>query len=173
MVADLKPQVSGPSNEDLAPANHHEWTDYRETFFTKLLAALNHPEHPANKVHSLSIVHLQDLVSPDIATSPNFKAVLSRLDSVDLCVATEAYDPAPETEISISERHEFFTYDLIKYWLKPLQAQLVHLKICTPPYPTTNLIPSNIRPQTAIPTGATSPTALCKPSTSRASNPSP
>lgn len=67
MVADLKPQVSGPSNEDLAPANHHEWTDYRETFFTKLLAALNHPEHPANKVHSLSIVHLQDLVAP---TSP-------------------------------------------------------------------------------------------------------
>lgn len=134
MVADLKPQVAGPSNEHLSGADHHERTDYRENFFIKLLAALNHPEHPANKVHSLSIVYLQDLVNPEIATSPDFKAVLSRVDSLHLCVATEAYYPSPEDEISISEGHVFFTYDLIKYWLKPLQAQLVHLKICTPPH---------------------------------------
>lgn len=70
------------------------------------------------------------MVKPEIATSADFKAVMSRLQSLEICVATEDVDYAPETEIGLEERHQFFAQDLKEYWLEPVREQLVHLKIC-------------------------------------------
>ncbi|KAM0717023.1 hypothetical protein Q7P37_006875 [Cladosporium fusiforme] len=126
-------QVTGPSRGYLLFAGRHvrESTEYRDTFLRKIMHALNHPDHPATKMHTLSIVNLQDLVNADIATSQDFKVVLSRLKTLDLCIASELYTAAPEHEIDIDERHGFYSRDLRKFWLQPLQefGQLTKLKI--------------------------------------------
>lgn len=120
-------QVAGPSGDD--SGNNKEWTEYREPFFQGVLRALNHPEHPASKVHSLSIRNLQDYSNYDILRSEDFKAVLSRLDTLELSIATEENEGSPENSIHLVERHRFFGKDLIEFWLAPLQPNLVHLKI--------------------------------------------
>ena len=106
-----------------------ETTEYRDIFFEKVLLALNHPEHPAEHVHSLSICHLQEATNHDLLTSAVFKAVLSRLDSLELCIAVEEQGWGSEHEIELPGRQVFFGRDLQQYWLAPLQHQLKHLKI--------------------------------------------
>lgn len=122
------PQVASPyqGQHDLC----EEPPEYRDVFLRNVLAALNHHDHPAAQVQSLSIQNMQDMINKDIATSADFKAVISRLQSLDLCVATECNSLAPDSEIYMEERHEFFAQDLKKCWLEPLQEQLRHLKIC-------------------------------------------
>lgn len=109
--------------------NHREWTEDREAFLKAIILALNHPEHPAEQLRSLSICNMQDVTNYDLVKSADFKAVLSRLDSFELCVVTEEQDAAPESEIELVERHIFFGRDLRQYWLEPLQDKLVNLKI--------------------------------------------
>ena len=109
--------------------HQREWTEYREAFFKALLLALNHPEHPAGHLHALSICNIEDVTNYDLVKSPDFKAVLSRLDSLELCVATDEHEAAPESAIESVERHIFFGRDLQQYWLEPLQDKLVNLKI--------------------------------------------
>lgn len=111
------------------------WTDaredfeYREKFFRKLLSAINHAEHPASKLNSLSIQNLQDCVNAETATSPGFMALLARLDELELLVLSEEQDN--EYEIQIPERHEFYSKQLKKYWLQPLSeiGRLASLKL--------------------------------------------
>lgn len=69
------------------------------------------------------------MVNPKIAGSKTFQAVLSRLDTLELGVATEKDSAAPENSITIAEQHAFFGRDLAKYWLQPVQDQLVHLTL--------------------------------------------
>jgi hypothetical protein len=114
---------------DTISGNHREWIEYRETFFKKLLFALNHPEHPAEHLQSFSICNLQEVTNYDLVTSNDFKAVMSRLDSLELCIATEEQNWCPEHEVELAERHVFFGRDLQRYWLEPLQQRLKHLKI--------------------------------------------
>lgn len=96
------------------------------------MKALNHPDHPASNVHSLRILNLQDVVDVDVVTSKDSKAVLSRLDSLELNIASW-YERGNLRDISrdieLPEQHVFFGRDLQKYWLEPLQDQLVHLKL--------------------------------------------
>lgn len=108
-----------------------ESIEYRGTFFGKILSALNHPDHPVSKFDSLSITNLQDWVDADLATSENFKAMLSRLDRLELYMVSEKYDSAPEFEINFYARHEFYGAQLRKYWLEPLSAigRLTSLKL--------------------------------------------
>ena len=106
-----------------------EWTEYREAFFKAVILALNHPDHPAENLHELAIINMQDVTNYDLVKSQDFKAVLSRLDGLELCVVTEEQDAAPEHEIDLVERHVFFGRDLRQYWLEPLQDKLVNLKI--------------------------------------------
>ena len=119
--------VAGPTGDP--SGTQMEQPEYREVFLQNVLLALNHPGHPASKVHSLSIRNLQDYTEDDILKSEDFKAVVSRLDSLELCVATEDNQGCPENNIHLEERHRFFGKDLVEFWLAPLQQNLVHLKI--------------------------------------------
>jgi hypothetical protein len=124
--------VEGPSASEpgaYREAYPTETVGYRDTFFRKLLSALNHPVHPANRLNSFSIHNLQDWVNADTATSRDFKALLSRLDELELLVVSEEEDN--EYEIRIPERHEFYSRQLRRYWLQPLQeiGRLTHLKL--------------------------------------------
>jgi hypothetical protein len=109
--------------------NHKEWTAYRDPFLKSVFAALNHSDHPAGKVHSLCIHNLADLSNYELLKSDDFKTVISRLDTLELSIAAEECESAPESEIEYSERHIFFGKDLIEYWLAPTQSKLVNLKI--------------------------------------------
>lgn len=124
--------VEGPSayepwaNREAYP---RETFKYRDAFFRKLLSALNHPDHPASKVNSLSVYNLQDWVNAETSTSDDFKALLGRLEELELYVASE--EQHDEYEIRIVERHDFYSHQLRKYWLQPLQeiGRLTSLKL--------------------------------------------
>jgi hypothetical protein len=102
---------------------------YREAFFKAAILALNHPDHPAQHLHSLSICNIEGATNYELVKSPDFMAVLSHLDSLELCVVCEENDACPEREIMMVERHVFFGRDLQQYWLAPLQNKLINLKI--------------------------------------------
>jgi hypothetical protein len=121
-------QVRGLASWD-DDGNHRERTEYREPFLKNFFLALNHPEHPASKVHSLSICNLHDLSNHRTLRSEDFKAVLSRIDNLELAIATEELKAGPEREIECPERHQFFGTDLIDLWLAPVQHNLVNLKL--------------------------------------------
>lgn len=108
-----------------------ETKEYRDTFLSKVLGALNHPVHPAGKLHSLYIHNLQDWANADMAASEDFQAVLSKLDSLELCIVSERYDAAPEFEIDVQERHDFYSKDLRDHWFQPLcdYGRLTTLKL--------------------------------------------
>ena len=103
--------------------------EYRDIFFRKLLSAVNHAEHPASKLKSLSIHNLQDCVNAETATSTNFKVLLSQLDELELLVLSEERED--EYEIRIPERHNFYSGQLRRYWLQPLSdiGRLISLKL--------------------------------------------
>jgi hypothetical protein len=111
------------------------WTDaredfeYRDIFFRKLLSAVNHSEHPASKLNSLSIQNLQDCVNADTATSTDFMSLISLLDELELLVLSE--EKGDEYEIRIQERHDFYSGQLRRYWLQPLSevGRLTSLKL--------------------------------------------
>lgn len=121
-------QVRGLASWD-DDGNHRERTEYREPFLRNFFRALNNPEHPALKVHSLSISNLHDLSNHETLRSEDFKAVLSRIDGLELGIATEERKAGPEHEIEYPERHQFFGTDLIDLWLAPVQHNLVNLKL--------------------------------------------
>jgi hypothetical protein len=103
--------------------------EYREAFFKAVILALNHPDHPAQQMHSLSVINIQDATNYELVKSHDFSAVIARLDSLELCVVSERDDSSPENNITMVERHVFFGRDLQQYWLKPLQDKLIKLKI--------------------------------------------
>ena len=121
-------QVRGAASWD-DDGSHKERTEYREPFLRNFFRALNHSEHPASKVHSLSICNLHDLSNYETLRSEDFKAVLSHIDTLELGIATEELEACPEREIEYPERHQFFGADLIDLWLAPVQHHLVNLKL--------------------------------------------
>lgn len=106
-----------------------ESVEYREAFLKHVIRGLNHSDHPALQVDSLSICNLQNLTYHNVVQSDDFKAVLSRLRSLQLGIITEEHPSAPENEMNFPERHIFFGRDLLEHWLKPVQQKLVHLKL--------------------------------------------
>lgn len=125
--------VEGPSTaaEDYRRAfDLIETVEYREIFLRKFLSALNHPDHPATKLNSLSIYNLQDYSNGAIAKSDDFKALLSRLDELELFIVSED-DEASDRQIEIIERHDFYAKQLRQYWLQPLHdiGRLTTLKL--------------------------------------------
>ena len=65
---------------------------YRTKLLEATCRALNHPKHTATRLHALTIVNLQDVVDVKMATSNDFRAVLSRLNSLELRIATHEED---------------------------------------------------------------------------------
>lgn len=106
-----------------------ERVEYREPFLRNVLRALNHPDHPALNVRSLSISNLQDLSNYETLQSEDFHAVMSRLDTLELATATEELEEGPEDDIGMEQRYQLFGTDLIDFWLAPVQRNLVSLKI--------------------------------------------
>ncbi|KAM0723991.1 hypothetical protein Q7P37_000982 [Cladosporium fusiforme] len=121
-------EVEGAEN-DLSGGHNKEWVEYRQPFLSNVFRALNHQEHPAFKVHSLSIRNLHDLSDYGLLQSDDFKAIVSRLDTLELSIATQDNEASPEGNIDFPERHRFFGKDLIDYWLVPVRENLVNLKI--------------------------------------------
>jgi hypothetical protein len=103
--------------------------EYRDVFFRKLLSAINHADHRARKLNSLSIHNLQDCVNVDTAKSTDFSALLSQLDELELLVLSE--EQHDEYEIRIPERHDFYSGQLRECWLQPLSdiGRLSRLKL--------------------------------------------
>jgi hypothetical protein len=126
---ELKSDWEVVADEIYVSGCHSEYTEYRHSFLRNFFRALNHAEHPALKFHSLSICNLQDLSDYETLRSEDFKAVLSRIDTLELCIATEEYERAREREIEFLERHQFFGADLVDLWLAPVQQNLVNLKL--------------------------------------------
>ncbi|KAF2800184.1 hypothetical protein K505DRAFT_293097 [Melanomma pulvis-pyrius CBS 109.77] len=121
-------------DDECAAADKNGWdkevqetVDFRTSMLKKFFKSLNHPTHPATKVDSLTIKHLQDHTV--IYDNENFKAVRSRLKKLALFIATEVDDASPENSISMKACHQMFKHDLLDHWLKPLQSQLTHLTI--------------------------------------------
>ncbi|KAK0335456.1 hypothetical protein LTR91_006316 [Friedmanniomyces endolithicus] len=108
-----------------------ESTEFRTKALTALVQGLNHEEHPATKVHNLTIECLQDVVDQTLARSHDFKAVLSRLDSLSLLIISE-FDPDYDLDLPDfyrAEPYRFFGNDLRQYWLEPTREKLTHLKL--------------------------------------------
>ena len=106
-----------------------ETIEYRSTILKMLMEGLNDEDHPATGVKSLTIKNLQDIVDRSVANSEDFRAVLSRLESLSLQIVTEYDDAAPENTIYIEEPYKFFGDDLRQYWLEPVRVNLTHLKL--------------------------------------------
>ncbi|KAM0724165.1 hypothetical protein Q7P37_000047 [Cladosporium fusiforme] len=122
-----------PSNPEGPTPEAPESLEYRTKFFRQVLKGLNHPKHPALNVSSLGIRWMQDFVDVELATSEDFKAVMSRLRSLELSITswqeTQEVDYDITRDIELPELHAFFGRDLRKYWLEPLQDQLEHLEL--------------------------------------------
>lgn len=69
-----------------------ELLPYRTKLLKTICRALNHPQHPATGLRELTIMNLQDVVDVQMAASDDFRAVLSRLDSLELRIATHEDD---------------------------------------------------------------------------------
>lgn len=107
-----------------------ETEDFRAHVLQDLFfAGLNHPEHPAVGVESLTIKNLQDATCDDVYESGDFQMVLSRLKELHLQIATEVEVAAPEHSINKRACHVMFNNDLFNRWLKPAQHQLTRLTI--------------------------------------------
>ncbi|KAH0287060.1 hypothetical protein M436DRAFT_62087 [Aureobasidium namibiae CBS 147.97] len=130
----------------IAPDSSNETTErvrFREGVLSALYAGLNHCEHPAMEVFNLSIKNLQDrtphaLINNnededeavrDIKFRKNFAQVMSRITHLSLQVATEDEESAPETTLDLPESHNFFGYELRKYWVAPIAENLVYFKL--------------------------------------------
>lgn len=110
-----------------------ESLEYRTKFFGEVLKGSNHPRHTASNLNSLRIEWMQDFVDVQLATSDDFKAVMSRLQSLELSITswreTEEIDNDISRDIEVPEQHAFFDRDLQKYRLEPLQDQPLHLEL--------------------------------------------
>lgn len=114
------------------PVSPHviERENNRHAVLAALFAGLNHKEHPAKNVHTLSIKNLQNIAKEEIMTSSDCKAVLFRLRSLYLQITTEQIILYHEHKINdLPEAHQFYGTDLKKYWLQPLQSRLESLQI--------------------------------------------
>lgn len=100
-------------------------------------------------------MNLHELVDLDMMTSNDFKAVMARLDTLELSMAgSEHNDELSSGGIKAVEageakdvrdrilqlndertRRAFFPKTLRKYWLEPVQQNLVHLKYVPIPLP--------------------------------------
>ncbi|KAM0723589.1 hypothetical protein Q7P37_000576 [Cladosporium fusiforme] len=112
----------------------YETREYRNTILRKVVKALNHPKHPATKLRSLAIINLHEVADVEMATSTDYKAVMSRLESLELSIAVfeKRCDPSPYFRIHAMDQpecHRFFARDLRTHWLEPCHQNLLHLKL--------------------------------------------
>ena len=104
--------------------------EFRDRVIVNLLRSFTDPKS-LSKFHQLSLQNLQDALHPSIKRGAKFKKLLSRLESLALCIATETHDAAPELELEMDERHEIFNTTLKKHFLTPIAANLRELKLFT------------------------------------------
>lgn len=98
----------------------------------EIVRALNHPIHPASKLHSLVIINQLDEVDKKLAKSDDFKAVMSRIDTLELTIASWHETENTQdfsAELDSRDMHLFWGRLLQKYWLIPVSNQLVRLKL--------------------------------------------
>lgn len=63
----------------------------------EIVRALNHPIHPASKLHSLVVINQLDEVDKKLAKSEDFRAVMSRIDTLELTIASWHETGTPKT----------------------------------------------------------------------------
>jgi hypothetical protein len=93
----------------------------------------------ASKLLSLTIKNLQNVTPKALvgkATTPeeetfkqNFDTVMTKIKQLSLGITTEDCFASPENTLPIPELHDFFGFELQKYWLAPFAANLEYLKI--------------------------------------------
>ncbi|KAK0929959.1 hypothetical protein LTR29_016937 [Friedmanniomyces endolithicus] len=116
------------------PTDFVEWrvwetVGFRSEVLMGLVQGLNSEEHPATKVHDLTISNLQDVVDTTLASSKDYKAVMLRLDSLSLHIVSETDEYTIHPDFYLPEPYRFFGNDLRQYWLEPTCDKLKHLKL--------------------------------------------
>lgn len=107
----------------------HETEYFRLCILRDLMQAINHQNHPAHKVHSLSIHNLQADIDYDLTDSVNFKKVVSQLKSLHLHIATQFEEDPSDKFNNDGGSHACFEEDLKDGWLDPVQNNLVSLSL--------------------------------------------
>jgi hypothetical protein len=111
-------------------SSHREDTTYDEAWLRSLLSGLNHSVHPAVCIGNLSILGLQDNFNMELASTNDAIAVLSRLRSLMLRIATDnSYLANTPYLIEMPERYRVFSHDLEFFWLIPVKNQLSRLEL--------------------------------------------
>ena len=99
---------------------------FRNRVLQALIKGLVDARHPADQLRALEIKNLQNIVDVDVCESESFQRLLSRFTSLSLRVTSEFKE---QSSLEKPELHRFFNHELKTYWLHPVQAQLVHLKL--------------------------------------------
>ncbi|KAF2171633.1 hypothetical protein M409DRAFT_17869 [Zasmidium cellare ATCC 36951] len=99
------------------------------TVRSRVLRALTEDTEYPEKLHSLSIRNLQDLLPDVIAESGGWKKLLGKLDSLGLWITNEGDEAAPESNMEYKELHEFYRTELKRKILVPVREQLKELKL--------------------------------------------
>ncbi|KAF7193669.1 hypothetical protein HII31_05015 [Pseudocercospora fuligena] len=107
-----------------------ESMEFRDRVLVNLLRSFTDSKS-LPKFHQLSLKNLQDALHPSIKQGAKFKKLLSRLDFLALCIATETHEAASELELEMDERHEIFNTTLKKHFLEPIAANLRELRLFT------------------------------------------
>lgn len=94
-----------------------------------VLRALYEKAELPEKLHSLSIRNLQDLLPDFIAESDGWGKLLGKLDSLGLWITNERDEAAPETNLEYKQLHQFYRTDLKAKILAPVREQLKELKL--------------------------------------------
>ncbi|KAK1060714.1 hypothetical protein LTR12_009519 [Friedmanniomyces endolithicus] len=116
------------------PTDFVEWrvwetVGFRSEVLMGLVQGLNNEGHPATKVHDLTISNLQDVVDTTLASSEDYKAVMSRLDSLSLHIVSETDEYTIHPDFYLPEPYRFFGNYLRQYWLEPTRDKLRHLTL--------------------------------------------
>ena len=126
----FSPKCASPDNDYsiICIQSVDEPVEFRRAVMTMILDGLDDDDHPITGLKELSIDNLQDMAMAT-STSASFAAVLSKLSTLALHIATESEEASPENSITKPELHEFFNKDLSRLWLQPLQSQLTNLTL--------------------------------------------
>lgn len=113
-------------------ASGEDWyndADEDITVRSRVLRALYGDAKLPEKLHSLSIRNLQDLLPDFIADSVGWVRLLGKLDCLGLWITNEGDDAAPERNLEFKQLHQFYRTDLKAKILAPVRQRLKELKL--------------------------------------------
>ncbi|KAK4499107.1 hypothetical protein PRZ48_009619 [Zasmidium cellare] len=99
------------------------------TVRSRVLRSLIEDTELPEKLHSLSIKNLQDLLPDVVFESEGWKKLLGKLDSLGIWVTNEGDEAAPERNLEYKQLHQFYATDLKTKILSPVRESLRELKL--------------------------------------------